>query len=61
MRVLMVTNTYRPIINGLQRSIDSSSRSLRRKGHRVLVLAPGYGDAVPEPGVLRVPSLRRIW
>jgi glycosyltransferase involved in cell wall biosynthesis len=57
----MVTNTYSPFVSGLVRSIEDFSEEFRRRGHRVLVVAPSFpGAPKRERGVLRVPSIRRI-
>lgn len=57
----MMTNTYKPIVGGLERSVETFSRELRRRGHEVLIVAPEF-DAAPEdePGVLRVPAIRNL-
>jgi glycosyltransferase involved in cell wall biosynthesis len=60
MRILMVTNTYRPFGGGVARSVDRFTEAFRRRGHDVLVVAPeAGGPADGEPGVLRVPSIHR--
>ena len=57
MNVLMMTNTYLPIVGGVSRSVDTYSEALRRRGHRVLVVAPAHDEAPEEePGVVRVPA-----
>lgn len=61
MRILMMTNTYTPIVGGLERSIQSFSINLRQKGHKVLIMAPEY-DGMPEKesNVLRVPAIKEF-
>ena len=47
----MFTDSYTPEINGVVTSIASAVHALRRRGHRVLVMAPaheGIGDRDPD-------------
>ncbi len=61
MNLLMVTNTYTPYVGGLVRSIQSFTGEFRRRGHRVLVVAPSFpGAPKRESGVIRVPAIRRF-
>lgn len=62
MRILMMTNTYAPIVGGIERSIRDFSATLRRRGHQVLVVTPAQQRRPPrERGVLRVPALRSTY
>ena len=57
-KVAMFTNTFLPFIGGVPISVDRLRRSLLALGHRVLVIAPGYGDDdEPEEGVVRISPL----
>jgi 1,2-diacylglycerol 3-alpha-glucosyltransferase len=60
-KILMVTNTYGPIVGGLERSVEVFSRELEKRGHQVMVLTPQF-KGVPqfEKGVLRVPAIRHV-
>lgn len=40
MNILMLTNTYKPHVGGVARSVEAFAAELRRRGHRVLVVAP---------------------
>lgn len=61
MRIAMFTNTYLPAVGGIERSIDIAARHLRELGHRVLVVAPEYDDAVESTDeVLRVPAIKQF-
>lgn len=40
----MFTDTYAPETNGVVTSIVSTARSLRRRGHRVIVVAPAHPE-----------------
>lgn len=61
MNILMMSNTYTPLAGGLERSIKSFAVAYRKRGHRVLLIAPAF-DRMPrrEPGVLRVAAIPRI-
>lgn len=45
MNILMLSDVYFPRVNGVSTSIRSFARNLVRKGHRVVLVAPDYGDA----------------
>ncbi len=61
MNILMMTNTYLPNVCGVSRSVASVSESLRKRGHRVLVVAPAAEDTTSdEPDVVRVPAVHRV-
>ena len=61
MKILMVSNTYTPIVGGVERSIQSYTREYQRLGHDVLILTLEY-DGAPsdEKDVVRIPALRRF-
>lgn len=40
----MFTDTYFPQTNGVVSSLVASADALRRRGHRVIIVAPGLGD-----------------
>ena len=61
MKILMMTNTYTPIIGGVERSIQSLSEQFRRNRHEVMIVAPSFnGLPEKEEGVLRIPSLQHF-
>ncbi|MBF0571711.1 MAG: glycosyltransferase [Candidatus Omnitrophica bacterium] len=61
MKILMVSNTYTPIVGGVERSIQSFTREYQRLGHDVLILTLEYdGAPCDEKGVVRIPALRRF-
>lgn len=61
MNILMMTNTYAPIVGGLERSIAAFAKQLRKQGHKVLIVAPEFkGTKKYDPGVLRVPALQNF-
>lgn len=62
MRICLLTNTYRPHVGGVARSVETLEQQCRASGHEVLVIAPGFpGDRHErDPGVLRVPALQNF-
>lgn len=60
LKVAMFTNNYLPFIGGVPISIERLRLGLIALGHKVLVIAPGYGQEQQEEDktqVLRLPSL----
>ncbi len=61
MNLLMVTNTFSPYVGGLVRSVEIFTEEFRRRGHRVLVIAPSFpGTWKSDGSVIRIPSIRRF-
>jgi glycosyltransferase involved in cell wall biosynthesis len=57
----MLTNTYLPSICGVARSVVTFADELRRRGHRVLVVAPQYQEEIEDDvDVVRVPALQNV-
>ena len=57
----MMTNTYFPIVGGLEQSVYSFSEEFRTLGHEVLIVTPTFGGApIEEPGVLRIPAIQKF-
>ncbi len=44
MKIGFFTDSYRPYMSGVVKSIDSFSKNLRAKGHEVFIFAPDYPD-----------------
>lgn len=61
MNILMMTNTYAPHVGGVARSVQRFADAFRRRGHRVLVIAPEF-DNMPEheTDVIRVPAIQNF-
>jgi 1,2-diacylglycerol 3-alpha-glucosyltransferase len=60
-KILMVTNTYRPVVGGLERSVEIFTREYEKRGHETLVMTPEFERMPPdEPNVIRLPSLRNV-
>ncbi|WP_237065118.1 glycosyltransferase [Microbulbifer guangxiensis] len=61
MNIVMLTNTYLPHVGGVARSVAAFSAEYRKRGHRVLVVAPTFADTDPaEKDVLRIHALQNF-
>lgn len=61
MNLLMMTNTYTPIVGGVTRSVESFTEEFRRRGHRVMVVAPASPEAPKgEADVIRIPAIQKF-
>lgn len=61
MNILIVTNTFTPHTGGVARSVTAFTDEYRRRGHRVMIIAPEFeGQPDHEEGVYRVHALRRF-
>ena len=61
MRILMLTNTFTPVVGGVARSVEAFTAEYRKMGHDVLVVAPSFAGAPEdEPHVVRVPSIQKF-
>ena len=59
MKILMLTNTYRPIVSGVTKSVLAFEDQYRQRGHEVLVIAPQFDEsAEEEPTVIRLPAFQ---
>ncbi|MBF0572113.1 MAG: glycosyltransferase [Candidatus Omnitrophica bacterium] len=57
----MMTNTYFPIVGGLEQSVYSFSEQFRALGHEVLIVTPTFAGApVEEQGVIRLPAFQKF-
>ena len=61
MNILMVTNTFLPHVGGVARSVSGFTEEFRRRGHRVLVVAPIF-EGIPgrETDVVRIPAVQNF-
>jgi len=61
MNILMMTNTYFPMVGGLEQSVHSFSEEFRSLGHEVLIVTPAFGGAPKEePGVIRINAIQKF-
>lgn len=61
MKILMMSNTYTPIVGGLERSVGAFSEEYRKRGHDVIIVAPRFKE-IPkdEEDVIRVPAIQNF-
>lgn len=57
MRIGLFTNNYLPFCGGVSISLETLRRGLMARGHEVWVIAPDARQAVPDPAVIRYPSI----
>ncbi|MBU1087918.1 MAG: glycosyltransferase [Candidatus Omnitrophica bacterium] len=61
MRIVMMTNTYKPILGGLEKSVEVFSEEYRKRGHKVLIVAPEFENTPKkEKDVFRLPAIKNI-
>jgi len=61
MNILMMTNTYKPFVGGVERSVEIFTEEYRSDGHRVMIVAPRFkGIPKDEPDVIRVPAIQNF-
>jgi len=64
LRILLATDAWRPQVNGVVRTWETSLDHLRRRGHAVAVIEPGLFLRVPAPFYrevrLALPGRRRV-
>lgn len=61
MNILMMTNTFTPHVGGVARSVEAFTAEYRRRGHRVLVVAPWFdGTPEEEEDVVRMPAIQHF-
>jgi glycosyltransferase involved in cell wall biosynthesis len=61
MNILILTNTFTPHVGGVARSVAAFTEEYRRRGHRVLVVAPEFPDMPQnEVDVVRIPAIQNF-
>src|SRR5438094_5061230 len=61
MRILMLTNTYPPVLSGVARSVVAFDEEYRRCNHEVLIIAPEAEDTRRDDAhVVRVPAIQHF-
>jgi 1,2-diacylglycerol 3-alpha-glucosyltransferase len=60
MKILMMTNTYRPFTGGVPRSVDTFTAQYRKLGHKVKIVAPDFEGQEEDPDVIRVPAIQNF-
>jgi 1,2-diacylglycerol 3-alpha-glucosyltransferase len=60
MNILLMTNTYKPLVGGLEKSVSSFAKEYREAGHRVIIVAPEFPDMNRKEDVIRVPAMKHF-
>ena len=61
MNILIFTNTFTPHVGGVARSVEAFTEEYRKRGHRVLVVAPEFPDMPPdEVDVVRITAIQNF-
>ncbi|MFA5258160.1 MAG: glycosyltransferase [Opitutales bacterium] len=61
MNIAMFSNTYLPMLGGIEKSIATFAEDFRKRGHRCLVVTPEMRDAEESTeDVMRIPALKNI-
>ncbi len=61
MNILILTNTFTPHVGGVARSVTAFTEEYRKRGHRVLVVAPEFPDMPQhEVDVVRIPAIQNF-
>jgi glycosyltransferase involved in cell wall biosynthesis len=55
-----MTNTYKPLLGGLEKSVELFAKGYRERGHRVVIVVPEYPDMKPEEDVVRIPAVENF-
>lgn len=58
MNILMMTNNYAPLLNGVAISIQTLTEHLERRGHNVLIVTPEMKGFERPKNVLSVPAIK---
>lgn len=61
MKILMMTNTYAPMVGGIEESIRSFGAEFVKLGHEVVIVAPECAGVLPdEEGVIRLRAIQNF-
>jgi endonuclease/exonuclease/phosphatase family metal-dependent hydrolase/glycosyltransferase involved in cell wall biosynthesis len=61
MKILMMTNTYAPMVGGIEESIRSFTFEFEKLGHEVVIVAPECAGApLDEAGVIRLRAIQNF-
>src|SRR5262245_52913321 len=58
--ILMMTNTYKPLVGGLEKSVESFAHEFRALGHRVIIVVPEYQGMPTEDDLIRIPAVQHF-
>ena len=61
MNIVMLTNTFTPHVGGVARSVQAFTEEYRKRGHRVMVVAPVFANMPRhEQDVVRIPAIQNF-
>jgi 1,2-diacylglycerol 3-alpha-glucosyltransferase len=61
MNILILTNTFTPHVGGVARSVEAFTAEYRKRGHRVLIVAPEFPDMPrDEVDVMRINAIQNF-
>jgi len=61
MNILILTNTFTPHVGGVARSVEAFTAEYRKRGHRVLIVAPEFPDMPQdEVDVVRINAIQNF-
>jgi 1,2-diacylglycerol 3-alpha-glucosyltransferase len=61
MNILILTNTFTPHVGGVARSVETFTAEYRKRGHRVLIVAPEFPDMPQdEVDVVRINAIQNF-
>ena len=61
MNILILTNTFTPHVGGVARSVEAFTAEYRKRGHRVLIVAPEFPDMpLDEVDVMRISAIQKF-
>lgn len=60
MKIGMFSDSYKPYVSGVVKSLELFTRDLRLAGHEPVIIAPDYPGVAREPGIIRYPSIPAI-
>ncbi|MFP4662753.1 MAG: glycosyltransferase family 4 protein [Halanaerobiales bacterium] len=57
MNIAFFTDSYKPYLSGVVKSIETFSRELQERGHKVYIFAPDYPNVEKQKGIYRFISI----
>lgn len=60
LKIGMFSDSYKPYISGVVKSIELFTRDLRSAGHEAVIIAPDYPGVAKESGIIRYPSIPAV-
>lgn len=60
MKIGMFSDSYKPYVSGVVKSLELFTRDLRMAGHETVIIAPDYPGVARESGIIRYPSITAV-